>query len=277
MRKMLKLTNDYKDRILEFLYTQDKYLNMMLIADIETFGLEGENIDSYIDYVNERPVLIFYRFHDTLLIFGRKLRGKYEDLDNIVKKYNIKNFVYQKELYNELNNALSLIIGNNIVPTYQYVLTLNKKDFKKPSNLKSTMIKISDLKNIIESRKLIPEFAGLSSHTLDIKHLKRSFEKGAYWGYVLKDENEKVLSHASINCQSKDAVMIGGVFTIPEARKKGYAKDCVMNICERILYIEKTPVLFFSNKIAGAMYYGLGFKDYDKIALTKVKPTIKQK
>ncbi|CCP24134.1 GNAT family N-acetyltransferase [Mycoplasmopsis cynos] len=64
--------------------------------------------------------------------------------------------------------------------------------------------------------------------------------------------------------------MIGGVFTLNEHRGKGYANDCVLSLCLKLLNQNITPVLFFDNPIAGKMYYKIGFKDYSELFVTKI-------
>ncbi len=82
------------------------------------------------------------------------------------------------------------------------------------------------------------------------------------WGkvYFVRKDN-KIVSCALTTTETNDAAMIGAVFTEPEHRNKGYAKDCVLNLCKELILNNKTPYLFYESGslLLTRMYTSLGF------------------
>lgn len=81
-----------------------------------------------------------------------------------------------------------------------------------------------------------------------------------------------ILSSALLNVEGKDAGLIGGVFTQPHARGKGYAAACTAALALDLQQDDKTPVLFFENPVAGRVYRKLGFEECGKWALLYLAP-----
>ncbi|MGE3728105.1 MAG: GNAT family N-acetyltransferase [Candidatus Sericytochromatia bacterium] len=71
----------------------------------------------------------------------------------------------------------------------------------------------------------------------------------------------KVISAALTHCETTDAALIGGVYTPPAYRGKGYGKACVHGLLAALKAEGKTPCLFYEkhNAPAKALYKGLGF------------------
>jgi predicted GNAT family acetyltransferase len=76
-----------------------------------------------------------------------------------------------------------------------------------------------------------------------------------------------IVSSALLNVEGADAGLIGGVFTQPHARGRGYAAACTAALSLDLQKDGKTPVLFFENPIAGRVYRKLGFEECGKWAL----------
>jgi predicted GNAT family acetyltransferase len=81
-----------------------------------------------------------------------------------------------------------------------------------------------------------------------------------------------ILSSALLNVEGKDAGLIGGVFTQPQARGRGYAAACTAALALDLQRDGKTPVLFFENPVAGRVYRKLGFEECGKWALLYLAP-----
>lgn len=71
----------------------------------------------------------------------------------------------------------------------------------------------------------------------------------------------RIVSCALLNVEGRDAGLIGGVFTLPEARGKGYAAACTAAISQDLQRDGKLPCLFYENPVAGRVYRRLGFED----------------
>jgi len=71
----------------------------------------------------------------------------------------------------------------------------------------------------------------------------------------------RIAACALLSPEGTDAGLIGGVYTMPAARNKGYAAACVSALAADIQRDGKLPVLFYENPIAGALYRKLGFEE----------------
>jgi GNAT superfamily N-acetyltransferase len=72
---------------------------------------------------------------------------------------------------------------------------------------------------------------------------------------------KRIASCALLSPEGSDAGLIGGVYTTPAARNKGYAAACVSALSLDVQRDGKLPVLFYENPVAGALYRKLGFEE----------------
>lgn len=73
------------------------------------------------------------------------------------------------------------------------------------------------------------------------------------------EEGGEIVSAALTNAEIPGMAMIGGVYTPPRHRGRGYARACVAALCRELLAEGKTPVLYYGNPAAGHVYRRLGF------------------
>ncbi|MCU4706715.1 GNAT family N-acetyltransferase [Mycoplasma sp. CSL7503-lung] len=269
MIQFKKAVEKDKEVILKLLYNDDPIQYLFLISDIEEFGLHSDVTETY--FATNYKIIIM-RFYNNLLIYTKKdFKFDTSLLVKFIKDKKIKNIIYSSSIRNDLEIAMTKHF-NSFKVKEEYILKLNKEKFYDLNNLEdlsSKIIEEKDLENIINSRKRIKEFEGLSAQALDINYLKTSLNKGYYKGFI-KYDNNIVISHASVSAQIKNVAMLGGVFTLEEYRKKGHAKDCVLKLSDYLLKNNYTPVLFFDNPHAGNLYYKLGFEDYSRLYVISI-------
>lgn len=82
----------------------------------------------------------------------------------------------------------------------------------------------------------------------------------------------RIVSCALTNIEGRDAGIIGGVFTLPEARGKGYAGACTAALALDLQRDGKMPCLFYENPIAGVVYRHLGFEEIGQWGLLYLTP-----
>lgn len=87
----------------------------------------------------------------------------------------------------------------------------------------------------------------------------------------------RLASCALMNSEGEEAGMIGGVFTLPDARGKGYAEACVAALSEDLQNSGKTPTLFYENPVAGRIYRRMGFETAGVWKLLYLVPKITAK
>ncbi len=71
----------------------------------------------------------------------------------------------------------------------------------------------------------------------------------------------RISACALLNMEGRDAGLIGGVFTNPASRGKGYAAACTAALCLDLQRDGKMPCLFYENPVAGRVYRRLGFEE----------------
>jgi GNAT superfamily N-acetyltransferase len=71
----------------------------------------------------------------------------------------------------------------------------------------------------------------------------------------------RVVACALLNVEGAEVGIIGGVYTLPEARGKGYASACTAALALDLQRDGKLPCLFYENPVAGRVYRNLGFEE----------------
>lgn len=79
------------------------------------------------------------------------------------------------------------------------------------------------------------------------------------------EQNGTFISKLAINAHGKNCVQLGGIFTIPEFRKKGFAKKLLLSFCKKYCSHGKKIVLFVkkTNLAANELYKSCGFRKID--------------
>ena len=84
--------------------------------------------------------------------------------------------------------------------------------------------------------------------------------------------NGRIVSCALLNVEGAEAGLIGGVYTLPDFRGRGYAAACVSALSLDLQAAGKMPCLFYENPIAGRVYQGLGFTESGRWAVQYLGP-----
>jgi uncharacterized protein len=79
---------------------------------------------------------------------------------------------------------------------------------------------------------------------------------------MVADVSGALVAAASTSAETPDAAMIGGVWTAPTARERGYSTAVVAALCNNLLREHCRPYLFFLNQndIARHIYTKIGFR-----------------
>lgn len=80
------------------------------------------------------------------------------------------------------------------------------------------------------------------------------------------EQNGKFISKLAINARGKNCVQLGGIFTVPELRKRGFAKKLLLSFCKKYCERGKKTVLFVkkTNLAANELYKRCGFRKIDE-------------
>ena len=88
--------------------------------------------------------------------------------------------------------------------------------------------------------------------------------------YAAEDSSGTIVSGAMTSAESPTAAMIGSVYTLPEARGRGYAGAVVSALCADLLRLALRPYLFYliDNIAAEKVYKAIGFRDIGRWRVT---------
>lgn len=114
-------------------------------------------------------------------------------------------------------------------------------------------------------RASLADFDALCRFYADAGHMSRTpraVERPLQAGRVFITEVEnQIVSSVLTNAETSTLAMIGGVFTPPAHRGKGYASAAMVALCRSLIDDGIRPVLYYDNPAAGGIYRRLGFKD----------------
>ncbi len=82
----------------------------------------------------------------------------------------------------------------------------------------------------------------------------------------------QLLAAALTNSETAGMAMIGGVYTPPAQRGRGYSQAVVSALCAALQADGKRPVLYWENPIAGAIYTRLGFRQIGEWRAVRLAP-----
>jgi predicted GNAT family acetyltransferase len=82
-----------------------------------------------------------------------------------------------------------------------------------------------------------------------------------YAAETVQDGERRLVSAALLNIISTEGGLIGGVYTRPECRGKGWAARCTAAVAHALQSQQRLPCLFYENPVAGRVYSRLGFRE----------------
>ncbi len=91
--------------------------------------------------------------------------------------------------------------------------------------------------------------------------LERAPNSPFFAAQVNEDGRPLLVSAALLNIMSAEGGLIGGVFTRPEHRGRGWAAKCTAAVSLALQDQGRLPCLFYENPVAGRVYSRLGFRE----------------
>jgi predicted GNAT family acetyltransferase len=241
---------------------------LFIDGDIEQNGLETPYQETWIETDQEGLRGIFLRYHTNLVFYFKK-----PCLDELGFEALFDEHIKMISACKEHIEMMPSLVKDRFNFRSMYFCEC---EALVPQNISVETKKASskDVEGIIDSMSQISEFKASNVHeSLEerIQSLKERYELGKVHGFILK-ENDKVIAHASSGVETKSAIMVGGVYTLPEYRGKGYGRAVVTALTEYALKQGQKPCLFYDNPKAGKIYHDLGYKTFDMWCLGSLKP-----
>ena len=99
--------------------------------------------------------------------------------------------------------------------------------------------------------------------SLSQTHLQR-YRQRILNGDIYLWDNVAPMSMAARTRPTRRGISIGGVYTLPENRNRGYATSCVAALCKKLLLEYDFCVLYtdLSNPVSNSIYKRIGFKEH---------------
>lgn len=136
---------------------------------------------------------------------------------------------------------------------------------------------VADLEGVGPARRAteadLPALLTLYAQSDSMARDEASVRRVLKHGRIFVAEEEGVLVSAALtNAETPDMAMIGGVFTPPDRRNRGYATACMDALCRDLLRDGIQPCLFYDNPKAGSIYRRLGFREIGMWRLARLRP-----
>ncbi|HOW37784.1 MAG TPA: GNAT family N-acetyltransferase [Bacillota bacterium] len=238
---------------------QEPVMNLFLIGDLEFYGMDPEFIEVWTESDSDDTYqTILLRYHRNFLLYSCTQDYDPREVIRLVTENGGVGFSCSARDFEPIRRQLP--DGWIIHPmTMARMERLILSDRPLPQARLATP---EDADDIARSLTSIVEFQVLMSETPEERAatLRRKMIEGFSTNYIIRRDG-KVVANANTSAISRQAAMIGGVFTLPAYRNQGLATSVVSALCQRLLTEGRTPVLFFENPNAASIYHHLGFAD----------------
>jgi hypothetical protein len=134
------------------------------------------------------------------------------------------------------------------------LMALEPDDFcpcPSPPNIQVRRATLADLP------ELVAFYADADDMSRSPQGVERPLRDTRVWAAV---EQRRIVGAALTNAETTRSAMIGGVYTLPEARGRGVSSAVCSALCVDLLAAGKQPTLYWRNPAAGAVYRKLGFR-----------------
>lgn len=156
----------------------------------------------------------------------------------------------------------------SVLEITEYLCDLDSRDF----NPASTPLRLAT------RRATLADFDALCvfyRNAEDMGRSPRGVERPLIHGRVFIVElDSEIVSSVLTNAETQTGAMIGGVYTPPQHRGKGYAGAAMVALCRSLLDDNLRPVLYYHHPAAGAIYRRLGFRDLGLWRSVRLGPAI---
>lgn len=266
---MIRLLLEIDRKIVEEYLERNHIETTFLIGNIKYFGLENNrelrrcgDYYGYFEGGQLKGILPFYNLGSCIPHYESE--GAIPYFVKLMKERNFKFLLGMKKIIEPLYEEIKDFKTKAEVSDDVYYINKSFKEFK----LRGIEIKNHyelDL-NLVVDFLIEANMVGFQSkdYTKEeaIKSLnQRPVEEDCL--FAIKDG--KIVSTACIQTTTNKISQIGGVYTTPKERGKGYCKAVVSELCRRIIERGKIPTLMVrkDNVPAVKAYEALGFEFYD--------------
>lgn len=265
---MIKLLAESdRDTALDFL-DRDHELNIIMINDIERFGLDdgGRPFQGQY-YAASRGgdlggIAVIYNF-GSMFIYAPDSELAPELIEHMASLDKAPHFLsgrieWSDALLNRLVERGIRVAGSE----EQEFMTLSRGSFKPRQGPTARFAEPGDLDGLINlNRGFQVEYFGTQLEALE-ELGKMAEARMADSGIAVVEQDGELVAKAEVMASTDKAALIGGVYTEPEHRGRGFSLACMSLLSQAILESGRKPCLNVSkeNQPALHVYRSLGFK-----------------
>lgn len=225
--------------------------NTFLIADISRYGFHHDFQDVWMDLEQEQCVAVYLRFYNNLLIYSKNNQVNHEFIDDVLRNNEILVIMGKKTTLQMINDRYAGDYKNS--DKYMCVLdndsqliedegTVKTAVFADVDDIHSFLMRIKQFKNMYASKAMIED------------RIKKNDGK-----HVFIAVNGRIVSHGNSTASSDHAVMIGGIATDPEHRRRNYASKIVSKLARNPLALNKKMCALCEDNRTLFLFEKLGF------------------
>ena len=259
---MLRLATEKDRRKVLGYCLEEKNINLFIIGDIENFGFDKEFQDVWIQYSENNIIGIILRYHTNFIVYSKNLEMNFEEVVELLMKNDAK--VVSGKL--TVINKIYELINKSYNKREMFFCELrDESKLEKDIEEKIEVATADDSMEIAKAYGKIKEFEGVYSNDVNERYKQINNRIVSKEGiHIFIKENNEIIAHGNTTASTTVNAMIGGVFTVPEHRRKGLGSKVVSALAKELIREGKSACLFFDNDDAGKIYYRLGFEKIDK-------------
>ncbi len=273
------LASQTQDRMIAFLQKSED-VSLFLLSNFAEFGpklTEAAYSGNFkLAFVEGKLVSVFCLTKNGILLVTSGVKEPlFEPLLNACKEEGIPiegvigEWEFCAPFWNFLKDKEGIIESSMYTKHVLYTLNLQAVKNVSPQE-QSEALTLKDAKEWVNLRKRYIAEEGLPNYLNDSEHFQefeRKASKGFVWGYF---EEGELVSIAELNAQALDLGQVGGVYTLPKSRRKGYARKVMQQIifdCKNKHRLRKL-IIFTAEKnfSARALYASLGSSQVGSLA-----------
>lgn len=288
MYKIKIITEENVSKAIEFLKKYEVFcldLTSEVLRLRDRFSEMVKKIFCFAFLCNERIIGLFvFNEHKTFLYCfpeqnPKTLEAFFICTKNFFTKYRIASIVGTKYFAEALKDYLIKHFAYTLIKREEYFLLEKKcsqerrQCFEANGDLKFSISCLTDVDKLLQI-ELAYEREELEIDTSNEYFSRFYLSKMIREQTVFKCENKsKIIARVHTNAIGINAVQLGGVYTVPEFRRRGISKKLIEYAINYLSNTKRKFVLFVKvkNKPAIALYKALAFKKIDDFQIIKFK------
>lgn len=255
---IVKATSDYASLIKDYLMSEPA-INMMFLSDLDKYGIDGNYQEVWM-LRNEKGKLlaVIKRLFQHASIYSHDSSSVLEEAGMFLV------FLGPKSISGPLEVLMRLELYCDDYKLDPVMLMQLFDQTKILSVDACNLVRYATPDDALQISELIysiPDFSGVYRNASEIANGIRQRIIGRNTRHMLIELDNRIVSQANTTVELPAAAILGGVATIAEMRKQGYASMVVSALCHELLVDGKTPYLFFNKPDVGSFYRKLGFAE----------------